>query len=122
MGVHNPSNCLQGIGFELVDKLPDWSTEVAGSGLTFQRYLFYDRGHPVQVFHTVVEDDGRPSTSYEEASLSRTKRWENVRMARRNRGLRVLEFAVKGAPNSAEAEAAAQEWLSRRIEMQTGDE
>ena len=122
MGVHNPSNCLQGIGFELVDKLPDWSTEVAGSGLTFQRYLFYDRGHPVQVFHTVVEDDGRPSTSYEEASLSRTKRWENVRMARRNRGLRVLEFAVKGAPDAAEAEAAAQEWLSRRIEMQTGDE
>jgi hypothetical protein len=83
--------------------------------IPFQRYVFRDRGRTVHVFHAVIEDDGTPSAASNEAVFGAGTRWDNLRRGRRNRGLRVLEFAVRGAPDAAGAEAAAQQWLQRRI-------
>ena len=113
--VHDPRVCLGAAGFELETKLPSWTAEANGFRLPFQRYLFRDRGRPVHVFHAVVEDDGTPSGVDAEFSLDRNVRWENLLAGRRNRGLRVLEFAVRGPLDSAAAEAAAQQWLNRRL-------
>jgi exosortase len=113
--VHDPRVCLGAAGFELETKLPSWTAEANGFRLPFQRYLFRDRGRPVHVFHAVVEDDGTASGVDNEFNFDRNVRWENLLAGRRNRGLRVLEFAVRGPLDSAAAEAAAQQWLNRRI-------
>lgn len=113
--VHDPRICLGAAGFELETKLPSWTAEANGFRLPFQRYLFRDRGRPVHVFHAVVEDDGTPSGVDNEFNFDRNVRWKNLLAGRRNRGLRVLEFAVRGPLDSAAAEAAAQQWLNRRI-------
>ena len=113
--VHDPRVCLGAAGFELETKLPTWTAEANGFRIPFQRYLFRDRGRPVHVFHAVVEDDGTPSAADNEFSFDKNIRWQNLLAGRRNRGLRVLEFAVRGPHDSAAAEAAAQEWLDRRL-------
>ena len=69
----------------------------------------------MHVFHAVVEDDGKAGGVDNEFSFDRNVRWENLLAGRRNRGLRVLEFAVRGPTDPAAAEAAAQQWLNRRL-------
>lgn len=113
--VHDPRVCLGAAGFELETKLPTWTAEANGFRLPFQRYLFRDRGRPVHVFHAVIEDDSTPSAADNEFSFDQNIRWQNLFAGRRNRGLRVLEFAVRGPQDPAAAEAAAQQWLNRRI-------
>ena len=113
--VHDPRVCLGAAGFELETKLPTWTAEANGFRIPFQRYLFRDRGRPVHVFHAVVEDDGTPSAADNEFSFDKNIRWQNLLAGRRNRGLRVLEFAVRGPQDPAAAEAAAQQWLTCRI-------
>jgi exosortase len=111
--VHDPRVCLGAAGFELDRKLPEWTAEVAGFRIPFQRYIFLERGRPLHVFHAVVEDDGTPVTTGD--SFGRDARWDNIISGRRNRGLRVLEFAVRGPSSAEEAEAAAARWLDARI-------
>ena len=113
--VHDPRICLGAAGFELERPLPDWTAEANGFRLPFQRYLFRDRGRPVHVFHAVVEDDGKPSAADAAFSFDAGVRFRNLLAGRRNKGLRVLEFAVRGPTDPAEAEAAAQQWLDRRL-------
>ena len=113
--VHDPRVCLGAAGFELERPLPDWTAEANGFRIPFQRYLFRDRGRPVHVFHAVVEDDGAPSAADAAFSFDAGARFRDLLAGRRNRGLRVLEFAVRGPADPAEAEAAAQQWLDRRI-------
>jgi exosortase len=120
--VHDPRVCLGAAGFELEEKLPDWTAEAGGFRLPFQRYVFRDRGRPVHVFHSVIEEDGRPGAVDNGVSFDRQVRWRNLLEGRRNRGLRVLEFAVRGPQDPAAAQAAAEEWLRRRlVPEQVGD-
>ena len=116
--VHDPRVCLGAAGFELESPLPPWVAEANGFRIPFQRYLFRDRGRPVHVFHAVVEDDGTPSAADATFSFDAGVRFRNLLAGRRNKGLRVLEFAVRGPTNPQEAEAAAQQWLERRIVAQ----
>jgi exosortase len=113
--VHDPRICLGAAGFEFERPLPDWTAEANGFRIPFQRYLFRDRGRPVHVFHAVVEDDGTPSAADAAFSFDAGVRFRNLLAGRRNQGLRVLEFAVRGPTDPAQAEAAAQQWLNRRI-------
>ena len=116
--VHDPRVCLGAAGFELESPLPPWVAEANGFRIPFQRYLFRDRGRPVHVFHAVVEDDGTPSAADAAFSFDAGVRFRNLLAGRRNQGLRVLEFAVRGPTNPQEAESAAQQWLERRIVAQ----
>ncbi len=112
--VHDPRVCLGAAGFELDRRLPEWTAEASGFRIPFQRYVFLDRGRPVHVFHAVVEDDGTAVGTGDD--FARSARWNNIVNGRRNRGLRVLEFAVRGPVEPADAEAAAAEWLKHRIQ------
>jgi exosortase len=118
--VHDPRTCLGAAGFELEKKLPPWTAEAGGFRIPFQRHLFRDRGRPVHVFHAVVEDDGGAVATGD--NFDRNMRWSNIASGRRNRGLRVLELAVRGPLNAADAEASAAQWLKDRIEQDKGKE
>lgn len=113
--VHDPRVCLGATGFQLDRTLPGWTAEAGGFNIPFQRFLFRDGGRPVHVFHAVVADDGTPDATSAGFNFDAGARWRNVLEGRRNRGLRVLEIAVRGPENPADAEAAAAEWLNRRI-------
>lgn len=117
--VHDPRTCLGAAGFELEKTLPPWTASVNGFEIPFQRFLFRDRGRPVHVFHAVVEDGGGIVTTGTE--FERGSRLSNILNGRRNRGLRVLELAVRGPVDGAAAEASAQAWLQRRIAAETPD-
>jgi hypothetical protein len=67
------------------------------------------------VFHSVIEEDGQLGEVDNQFSFDRQARWRNLREGRRNRGLRVLEFAVRGPEDPAAAEASAAAWLRQRI-------
>lgn len=111
--VHDPRVCLGAAGFMLERELPPWTADANGFTIPFRRYLFTDRGRPVHVFHAVVSDDGVPVDAGGEFGAA--TRWQNLFQGRRNRGLRVLEFAVRGDLDASEAEARAAAWLNRRI-------
>ena len=113
--VHDPRVCLGAAGFELERPLPPWTAQANGFRIPFQRYLFRDRGRPVHVFHAVVEDNGTPSAADATFSFDAGVRLRNLLAGRRNQGLRVLELAVRGPTDPQEAEAAAQQWLDRRL-------
>jgi exosortase len=113
--VHDPRVCLGAAGFELDRPLPAWTAEANGFLIPFQRYLFRDRGRPVHVFHAVVESDGMPGSADAASGFDAGKRLGNLLAGRRNQGLRVLEFAVRGPTSPGEAEAVVQQWLDRRI-------
>jgi exosortase len=115
--VHDPRICLGAAGFELEKALPAWTARVNGFEIPFQRFLFRDRGRPVHVFHAVVEDGGGVVTTGTE--YERGSRLSDMLQGRRNRGLRVLELAVRGPVDGAAAEASAQAWLERRIAAET---
>lgn len=113
--VHDPRVCLGAAGFEFDKKLAPWTAQAGEFAISFQRYLFRDRGRPVHVFHAVVEDDGTPSAVDSGFAFDARVRLQNLLQGKRNRGLRVLEFAVRGPDDPDEAECAATEWLNRRI-------
>lgn len=113
--VHDPRVCLGAAGFELERPLPDWTAEAGGFRIPFRRYLFRDRGRPVHVFHAVVGDDGTAASADAASGFDAKVRLHNLREGRRNQGLRVLEFAVRGPLDPSAAEDALQAWLARRI-------
>ncbi len=69
----------------------------------------------MHVFHAVVESDGMPGSADAASGFDAGKRLGNLLAGRRNQGLRVLEFAVRGPTSPGEAEAVVQQWLDRRI-------
>lgn len=113
--VHDPRVCLGAVGLQLDRMLPNWTANAGGFKIPFRRFLFRDRGRPVHVFHVVIADDGAPDSTIEGFNFDAHERWHNVLAGRRNRGLRVLEIVVRGPENPADAEAAAAQWLNRRI-------
>jgi hypothetical protein len=113
--VHDPRVCLGAAGFQFEQQLAPWTAQAGGFGIIFQRSLFRDRGRPVHVFHAVVGDDGEPGAADPDFNFDAAVRIRNLLSGKRNGGLRVLEFAVRGPADSAEAERAAAQWLSRRI-------
>lgn len=113
--VHDPRVCLGAAGFQFERQLEPWTAQAGRFAIRFQRFLFRDRGRTVHVFHAVVGDDGTTDESDPAAGFDAAVRWRNLVQGRRNKGLRVLEFAVRGPADAVAAERAAAEWLARRI-------
>ncbi len=113
MAVHDPTNCLAAVGMTLEKEFPFDPVEVAGFEIPFHRFLFTRRSEPVYVFHAVESDDG----TIREEKFSGETRLQAVREGRRNRGLRVLEVAVRGAESMEDAESRLVQMLSGRLKL-----
>ena len=119
--IHNPQTCLGSIGMELERQLPPVNIRAGGLVFPFNVYIFTDNGGPILVFHSIIAD--RQQGSYDapmmESGPGHTSlggRWMSVANGMRNQGQRLLEAAVWGTDNVAEASAALQRFLDQAIE------
>jgi len=118
INIHNPQVCLGSMGLDLVRQLPPLEIRANGIAFPFNVYLFSDRGRPILVFHSIIAD--RPLESHdapmmESGANSLQGRWNSVVSGTRNRGQRLLEAAVWGTDNVAEASASLQQHLEKSL-------
>jgi exosortase len=117
INIHNPQTCLGSIGMKLERQLPPVEIRAGGVVLPFNVYVFSDQGRPILVFHSIIAD--RPPGAHDapvmESSMS--GRWAAVASGMRNRGQRLLEAAVWGTENVADASATLQRFLEQSIEF-----
>ncbi len=118
INIHNPQVCLGSMGLDLVRQLPPLEIRANGIAFPFNVYLFSDRGRPILVFHSIIAD--RPLESHdapmmESGGNSLQGRWNSVVSGTRNRGQRLLEAAVWGTDNVAEASASLQQHLEKSL-------
>ena len=117
INIHNPETCLGSIGMTLVRQLPALEIRAGGMVLPFNVYLFTDQGRSILVFHSIIAD--RPQASHDAPMMesSMSGRWASVASGMRNRGQRLLEAAVWGTENVAEASATLQRFLEQSIDF-----
>ena len=116
--VHNPTVCLTGAGMVLEKELPPLTYRKGDLSILFQGYLFTNRGMPLYVFHSISEDFFSSDSAPPPDGYELNSRLASVVQGRRNRGQRLLEFAVSGARDNNDAETALKELLDESITIE----
>ncbi|MGB8168554.1 MAG: exosortase/archaeosortase family protein [Chthoniobacteraceae bacterium] len=113
---HGPEVCLAANGAVLHTDLGVKTMRVANLDLPMHGYIFNVRGAPLFVYYCLwedqVADDGPKSTR---ESMTSSGRLRGVLKGRRNTGQQVIEVAVAGMRDPAEAEAATTRMLEEAI-------
>jgi hypothetical protein len=109
---------------KMVRQLEPLEIRAKGMILPFHVYLFSDRGRPILVFHSIIADRqpdsyNTPMLESESGISSSQGRWAAVAVGVRNRGQRLLEAAVWGTDNVAEASQALQRYLEQSLDTGT---
>jgi hypothetical protein len=116
--MHRPEVCLSSIGMKLIRTLPprDYSSE--GVTIPFRSWLFEQRGVPVYVFQSLIEEGsaGRGMTSQLDDSLR--GRLHAVLEGRRNRGERMIEVAFLNIPDEKSAVEALNTYLNAAMTVE----
>lgn len=103
--MHSPDVCLSNIGMHLERRIDDAEFVFREVGVRFHGWLFSQRGKPVYVFHSIMEQG-----SVACASMSRDQslfgRFRNVLQGKRNRSHRMLEVAFWNLNSERDARAA----------------
>jgi hypothetical protein len=115
---HRPEKCLPRSGIKLKTELSQTSIPINDQlAVPFRRYIFESAGRPLYVYFAVLEDmDLSPAMAN-----PRHETWRRIEAARsgsRNYGQRVLEVAVTGPADEAEAEAALTRQLRSLITVE----
>lgn len=114
---HVPEVCLPSAGMSLVSNAGDERFKVSTLEIPFARYEFDDHGRTLYVFRCVSNDltaraPGQPSP----INWSRTDRFARVLQGKRQRSdQRILEVAILGYDNQAEADTAFRRVLEKLI-------
>lgn len=114
---HRPEACLPAGGWKLRTEFPATSVEISGLSLVFRTYDFAIAGRSVFVFFCVRED-GSPSGSAANMRETHAARFRAAWEGNRGLGQRVIEIAISGARNLAEAEASLRRELPQLIHIQ----
>ena len=119
MSVHDPRICLELMGLQLRQTLEPIVVEAAGFRVPFRRFFFSDGHRSFYVFHAVVKDQSNDRIPYKSDGTYRVAdRLRYVLAGRRNHGLKVLEFAVWGAPDLETAEHELEALLEKRLQRE----
>ncbi|MEI6377849.1 MAG: hypothetical protein WCO97_11710, partial [bacterium] len=114
VSMHNPEVCLSSIGMHLVQPLAHLSFEWSGMTIPFEAWLFEQKGRPVYVYNTLLED-GQVEGSTEVLDDSPKGRLHSLATGRRNQGQRMVEVALWNMPDEAAARAALSLYLSEAL-------
>ena len=114
---HRPEICLPAIGLTMEEASGVHLVTVNGIQLPIRSYRFADGGRPLHIFYCYW--DGR--STYDNGAAAASEDWTaggRLRAAwqgKRERGARMLELAVWGHENDAEARAALERELAKII-------
>lgn len=117
---HSPEICLPAIGRDFQGDLPPLQIEAAGAPLSFRAYRFAQNGRPLFVFVCIEEDKVARGAS-ELPEWSTRGRLEAAWTGRRNLGQRLLELALLGASDSADAMREAAQLVPTVVRPGTRD-
>ena len=111
---HQPEHCLIASGMKLVQNLGVGKYQVGAVTLALRRYVFEVDGRLLRVYYGQYEDSSPPDSvaSYRQDTSARIGA---ALSGSRNYGLRILELAVAGVADEAQAEAAVQRQLAGLI-------
>ena len=113
--MHNPEVCLSNIGMTLVRPLSPVTFESSAVTIPFKSYLFEQQGHPVYVFHSLLEDAGTDGNASEVFDDSPKGRLQSLCAGRRNLGERMIEVSFWNLPDEASARRALGQYLKSAI-------
>jgi len=112
--MHSPELCLPSVGMTLKSDLGVISVPVGDMQFAFRQYVFLADGQPIHVFFGIYEDSsGSAILANRQHDMAR--RIAAAFAGSRNYGLRLLEIAVAGPDNAADAEAAVRGELKKLI-------
>ncbi len=113
---HTPDVCLPATGKKLreISEMPP--IQVEKLSLPFRCYITEQNDRPLFVFYSLWEEGAAEQRVTTEFVTARS-RWNAVLQRRRNPGQRVLEIALSGPGNLAEAEASLRSELPRLIHI-----
>ena len=114
---HTPSDCLIAAGAELLSQSEIKLLPAAGLLLPFRAYTARTQTGIIHLFYCLWEDRA-PGSPFAGSWLTYRSRLDSVLAGRRNSGQRALQFAVWGAPNETQAEAALRELLPKMIHLE----
>ena len=119
---HSPEICLPAVGRTFRTARPDLNLRAGPVPLDFRSYEFEQNGRPLFVFVCIQEDKrvASSSTDFEEWNLR--GRLRAALHGKRNLGQRLLEIAVSGVDDFAQATAAVSKTVSEivAVEKPTG--
>jgi len=110
---HTPEFCLPAAG-KTLHGISDLSVEAGGVTLPFRCYTTGEPDRVGYVFYSLWED-GAVDQRVASSGMDWKARMEAVRQRRRNPGQRVIEVAIGGASNQAQAERSLREGLSHML-------
>ena len=113
---HRPEHCLTGSGMQQVGDLGVGHYRCGNIQFALKRLLFQSGDRLLRVFYAQYEDSARPEllANYRENASQRiAAAWAGSR----NYGLRILEIAVAGNLDAAQADAAVQRQLEQIIHV-----
>jgi len=117
--MHSPEVCLASMGMHLEKPLADFEIgSGVGVGVRLHSWLFSQQGHPIYVFHSILEQGGgvgESTATYQ----SPMERLENPKLGKRNRGQRMIEVAFWNLNDESEARAALVRYLKESLTMTT---
>lgn len=116
---HSPEICLPAIGRIFRAELPHLATRAGSLPLDFRTYEFEQNGRPLFVFVCIQEDKvaaAGPPVDQPEWNLR--GRLRAAWLGQRNLGQRLLEIAVTGFSDSAQARTAAERSVSEIVEVE----
>lgn len=105
-------------GWQLQKEFPPTSIEVAGRPLLFRAYDFSAGRRSVFVFF-FVREDATAGTLGGNMRETHSARWRAAWEGNRGLGQRVIEIAIFGASNLAEAETSLRQELPKLIHIQS---
>lgn len=114
---HNPTTCLAATGMVLEQTYEPLLYENGGLRMAINAYRFSDKGRPIFVFHSIIEDFSQIGDESLSGDTSIRGRFEAVREGRRNRGQRMLELALWNAESYGEAERGLRATLDKNIRI-----
>jgi hypothetical protein len=119
---HSPEICLPAIGRIFRMARPDLNLRVDSASLDFRSYEFEQNGRPLFVFVCIQEDKRVTASSTDSDEWNVRGRLRAAFQGKRNLGQRLLEIAVSGLDDFAQATEAVSKTVSQivAVEQPTG--
>lgn len=115
---HSPDVCLPAAGLRLVHENASEPIQIGRLKLPVREYRFEHHGQPLYVFYSFWESGAPADPEVVETELTVRSRLRAAWEGKRHQGQQLLEVAVAGAPNAADAKREFVSFCRTHIQFQ----